>query len=130
MRKYNRGILKAILTSLKAGSSIAASCDAAGINVTTFWYWRKKNKRLAKMVEAIQEAHVDVVESALYASALSGDTKAQTFFLKNRSSKRWTDKQEVKVTGDSENPITIKVNEMPTDAIINDVIAKLTENTN
>jgi len=86
--------MRAILTSLKRGSSIEASCSAANVSVVSFWTWRKRDARLDELVKSIYESRVAIVEDVLYETALDGNTTAQIFFLKNRAVDRWRDRNE------------------------------------
>jgi len=90
---------KAFLTSLGSGTSIVKSCKAASINPVTVWRWRKEDKKFSDEVMAILESRTQTVEDALFKSILSGNIAAIIFYLKNRDSKRWKDKQEQTVEG-------------------------------
>jgi len=96
---------KAILESLKAGSSISQACKAAQVDRTTVWLWRKKSKKFNNKVLAILDSRTQVVEDALYKNALNGNIVAQIFWLKNRAPDRWKDKYDQNIAGD----IKIKV---------------------
>jgi len=50
---------------------------------------------LESIKDGKENADCEVVES-LYEKACDGDTTAQIFWLKNRQSKNWRDKQEIK----------------------------------
>lgn len=90
MYKKSR-VLHNIREGLKKGGGLVTSCNAAGIDHSTLWGWRKKWKRIDRYFDRILETRVSLVEDALYRDALKGNTTAQIFFLKNRSSKRWGD---------------------------------------
>lgn len=86
--------IKMILQSLRKGSTFVGACDGAGIDVATFWRWRKKSKRLDDLAHAIVESRVQIVEDALYKSAVfEGSVPAQMFFLTRRASDRWPDQK-------------------------------------
>ncbi len=90
---------KAFLESLGGGASIVKSCKAAGINPVTIWRWRKEEKEFSDEVLAILESRTQTVEDALFKSVLSGNIAAIIFYLKNRDSTRWKDRQEQSVEG-------------------------------
>lgn len=93
---------RAFLQSLKSGVTIKDASDAAGIDRTTVWLWRKKWKGFNNKIFSIIDSRTQTVEDALYGSALSGNVAAQIFWLKNRAKDRWKDKfeQEVKIKGE------------------------------
>lgn len=82
--------LKPILKGLRQGQPIYALCRKVGIDPVTFWYWRQDNPRLDDVVEKIRTSRVQMVEDALFKTALEGNVAAQCFFLKNRG-KNWRD---------------------------------------
>lgn len=85
--------IKRILNSLRKGATFVSACEAAGIDVATFWRWRKKSKRLDDLAHAIVESRVQTVEDALYKAAVfEGSVPAQMFFLTRRSPNRWPDR--------------------------------------
>lgn len=90
---------KAFLQSLGSGTSIVKSCKAAGINPVTIWRWRKEEKEFSDEVMAILDSRTQTVEDALFKSILSGNIAAIIFYLKNRDSARWKDKQEYEHSG-------------------------------
>ena len=83
-----RKTIHMILKSLKQGAAIYTACDAVSIDVTTFWRWRQNNLRLNRLVEAIYEGRVCMVEDALFVNCIKGNERAQEYFLENRG-KNW-----------------------------------------
>ena len=66
-----------------------------GISRSLLYEWTDRSKEFADALRSgIQEADAKVV-NALYESAINGNTTAQIFWLKNRISDKWRDKQEV-----------------------------------
>ena len=114
-------VIKAILKSLKSGASVNSACQSAGVSVVTFWTWRKKDKRLDTLAKSIYDSRITIVEDALYKSALEGNTTAQIFFLKNRGTDRWRDKQEIEGHGIGENRIILITNGNKTQAVARQV---------
>ena len=99
---------KAFLESLGTGASIVKSCKAAGINPVTIWRWRKENKEFSDDVMSILDSRTQTVEDALFKSILSGNIAAIIFYLKNRDSTRWKDKQEHEHSGEINlKPLTV-----------------------
>lgn len=71
-----------------------------GISETTFYKWKAENAEFAKVLKEDKDFCDDMVENALYKSALEGNTTAQIFYLKNRRRSDWRDKQELEVSGE------------------------------
>ena len=71
-----------------------------GISETTFYKWKAENAEFAKVLKEDKDYCDDMVENALYKSALEGNTTAQIFYLKNRRRSDWRDKQELEVSGE------------------------------
>jgi len=82
-----------VLRNLKAGTSIALSCEKANVGRTTFHSWRKKEPRLAALAEAIIGSRVEMVEDALFQACMDKNITAIIFFLTNRTGDKWADKR-------------------------------------
>ncbi len=91
--------IDSILESLGKGSSFLKACKAADIDQSTFWLWRQADKELNKRVLQVLDSRTQTVEDSLYVGATKGNVIAQIFWLKNRASDRWKDKQEYKHSG-------------------------------
>lgn len=98
--------IESVLKSLGAGTSFLKACKAADIDQSTFWQWRQDDKELNKQVLQVLDSRTQTVEDALYVGASKGNVIAQIFWLKNRASGRWRDRQEAKIEGGLE--ITIR----------------------
>jgi hypothetical protein len=69
------------------------------IAVSTLCDYKNKYPEFSETLKEDREAADMAVENALYKKALDGDNTAMIFWLKNRQSKRWRDKQETEFTG-------------------------------
>ena len=76
---------------------IARNC---GITATTLYEWKKRFPEISNSLKKGKEVVDYAVENALLNKALSGDTTAQIFWLKNRKPNKWRDKPQSE--GDSE----------------------------
>ena len=66
-----------------------------GISRSLLYEWQASNQDIAEALKlGASEADCRVV-NALYEKALNGDTTAMIFWLKNRMSKQWREKQEI-----------------------------------
>ena len=68
---------------------IANNC---GITASTLYDWKKRFTEISDTLKRGKEVVDYEVENALLNKALSGDTTAQIFWLKNRRPARWRDK--------------------------------------
>ena len=78
-----------------------------GIATGTLYEWKKKYTEINESLKESKEIADIAVENALYLKALSGDTTAMIFWLKNRKAMSWREKQEINANVDS--TINIKV---------------------
>lgn len=90
--------LKIIREIIEKGSGVYNACKTAGISPVTLWMWRKKDNRVERYITALMDHRISLVEDALYKGAITGNTVAQIFFLKNRAGDKWADKQERETT--------------------------------
>jgi len=74
--------------------NIRATCKKIGIDRTTFYKWRKRDKKFDMMVKEIEEGVIDFVESALIEKINQKDLGAIIFFLKTKGKHRgWSEKE-------------------------------------
>ena len=98
-------ILKKIRENLSKGSGVFNACNAAGVPYGTVWTWRNRRPMIERYFQKLLMQRVQLVEDALYKGAISGNTTAQIFYLKNRG-KGWADGPIV----DQSNKVTFNVN--------------------
>lgn len=70
-----------------------------GINVATLYKWKNAHSEICDALKKSKEVADRAVENALYKKALSGDTTAIIFWLKNRRPNDWRDKRETQLSG-------------------------------
>ena len=63
-----------------------------GITAKTLYEWKNKYREICEALKKGKEVVDYEVENALLQKALSGDTTAQIFWLKNRRPDKWRDK--------------------------------------
>jgi transposase len=66
-----------------------------GVSYSSLNKYKKEHSELSQALKEGKEVADYRVENALYQKALSGDTTAIIFWLKNRRAKQWRDKQEI-----------------------------------
>jgi hypothetical protein len=83
------------MLEVKAGF-ISETAKALGISYQALSQRIKKNKELAKMVDAINETKLDFSESKLFVKIQEGDIKAITFHLERKGGHRgWGEKHTI-----------------------------------
>lgn len=97
------------LALIAKGIRPANACKKVGIHRST--YCAHVNQ-YPKFAEAVTRAEMDaneLVEQALFNSALKGNPTAQQVWLYNRAPDRWQDKRNLTIGGDKNNPLEINL---------------------
>ena len=63
-----------------------------GISVTTVYDWMNKDPKIAAAIKKGRDKSIDMVENALFKSAINGNVTAMIFYLKNRAPERYKDR--------------------------------------
>jgi hypothetical protein len=82
-----------------------------GIATGTLYEWKKKYTEINEALKESKEIADIAVENALYLKALNGDTTAMIFWLKNRKSKDWREKQDINANVDSTINIVVDIDD-------------------
>lgn len=80
-----------------------------GVSESTVNNWKQDH---SEFLESLRAGKVEAdarVAHALYEKAVGGDTTAMIFWLKNRRSTGWRDKQNHEVTGEGGGPVEIAI---------------------
>lgn len=86
---YSKKDKDAFLTVLERnGGNIHDACKSVGVSRRTIYKWKDSEDWFKERVEDIREISIDNVESALYKSAIEGNTTAQIFYLKTQGKSR------------------------------------------
>lgn len=80
--------IEILIEHLKKGQPEYASCQAAGIDVSTLWHWKKDIPGLVERIAEAKRSRVPILEDALYRVALKGSVTAILTLLK-KESKEW-----------------------------------------
>jgi len=87
------------------GATDAQMAEFFGVATSTFYLWKKKHKALSEALKAKDYPDEEVVKTLLQ-KALSGDTTAMIFWLKNRRPVEWRDRRELAV-GNASAPFAV-----------------------
>ena len=71
-----------------------------GISVTTVYDWMNKNPKIAAAIKKGRDKSIDMVENALFKSAINGNVTAMIFYLKNRAPERYKDRVDNNINTD------------------------------
>jgi len=66
-----------------------------GISRQTLYIWKTKHSELNEALQEGKEVADFAIEQALYRNAITGDTTAQIYWLKNRRRDKWRDRPDV-----------------------------------
>jgi len=108
-RKLTEERAETFLHLLENGNTITSICAALGIDTSTYRHYRLTHPEFAQQVDDIKKARELLVEDALYAAAMSGNVKAQIFWLCNRAPERWRSARVEEITGAGGGPLVQEV---------------------
>lgn len=78
-----------VLAALKkSGGNVSHACEQVGISRAGFYLEKQNNPEFAKEVDELQEAVVDLVETALMKQIQEGNTACIIFYLKTKGKDR------------------------------------------
>ena len=72
-----------------------------GISVATVYDWMNKNPEIAAAIKKGRDKSIDMVENALFKSAINGNVTAMIFYLKNRAPERYKDRVDNNINTDN-----------------------------
>ena len=115
--KYKRDIHVAQVEALAAvnKTTLVEIAKGLGVDRSTVCLWRNVHPEFSDALKAARDQVDDAVEHSLYERAIGltlgtgenikyfpGDTTAMIFWLKNRRSREWRDRQEIEHSGSIE----------------------------
>lgn len=109
MTKFGPEKQKAFCELLAQGVRRQAAAKKVGIVPETYRRHMKEDTEFKAMVDEAEMEANELVENALFNSALEGNFNAQRFWLVNKAPERWSDKQNVKITNDGESILRVDV---------------------
>ena len=72
-----------------------------GVSVSTVYDWMNKNPEIAAAIKKGRDKSIDMVENALFKSAINGNVTAMIFYLKNRAPERYKDRVDNNINTDN-----------------------------
>jgi hypothetical protein len=91
--KFDAARREIFLDLLRKGIRRTQACKKAGISRPTFNKYMNNNKKFAAEVAQAETDANELVEQAMFSSALKGNVTAQQVWLYNRDPDRWSDKR-------------------------------------
>ena len=91
--KFDAARREIFLDLLRKGIRRTQACKKAGISRPTFNKCMNNNKKFAAEVAQAESDANELVEQAMFSSALKGNVTAQQVWLYNRDPDRWSDKR-------------------------------------
>ena len=106
--KFDAARKDAFLDLLAKGIKRGSACKKVGISRMTFNRHYNKNKAFA---DAVLQADMDaneLIEQAMFNSALKGNVTAQQVWLYNRDPDHWRDRRNIELTGKNGGPMQVQ----------------------
>lgn len=91
--KFDKDKKARLVEYIAKGFGRTKACEKVGIVRTTFSQHYKKDDKFRAAVLDAEEMANDVIEMALYKTAINGNVTAQQVWLYNRSPNRWMDRR-------------------------------------
>lgn len=108
--KYKLGVHDVVAEGLaREGANDDQIAQSLGISRSGYYHWRKKYPEFNAAVERGKRPVDFMVENKLLQMALEGDFKAVAMWLNCRKPEKWSDRQEVKHSGNIELNLTMDV---------------------
>ena len=97
--KYKSELLEQAEELYSIGATDQEVADLFEVTTTTIDNWKKTKPEFLAALKRGKAWADGLVEKSLYEQAISGNTTAQIFWLKNRRPKVWRDKRDYNIEG-------------------------------
>lgn len=97
---------------IKTFGNVTQTCNLVGLDRSTFYEWKEKDKEFKKAIEEAQpkERFLDFLESKAVKRINDGSDSVLIFALKTKAKSRgWVEKQEIELSGNKDKPIVWKL---------------------
>jgi len=108
-RKFTESKKQLFINLIANGNTIVNICDAMDIDTSTYRKARAADPEFAKEVDEAKKIRLDLVEDALFMSAISGNVLAQKFYLVNRSNGEWKELSHYNMEGKFDHDVEVEV---------------------
>jgi hypothetical protein len=93
--KFDSAMCEKVTKLCLLGATDEQLADFFDVCVATIYNWKLEHPEFLEAIKDGKENADAKVAKSLYQTAIDGNTTAQIFWLKNRRSKEWRDKQEI-----------------------------------
>ena len=90
------------LAALRNSSNVRAACGAAGIDWSTAYKARKRDRTFAQAWDMAEQEALDLLEGRAFQLALAGDPRLIMFFLKTRRPEKFRETVRIDVRREAE----------------------------
>jgi len=108
-RKFTERKKQLFINLIANGNTIVNICDAMDIDTSTYRKARAADPEFAKEVDEAKKIRLDLVEDALFMSAISGNVLAQKFYLVNRSGGKWKELSHYNLEGKFDHDVEVEI---------------------
>ena len=108
-RKFTESKKQLFINLIANGNTIVNICDAMDIDTSTYRKARAADPEFAKEVDEAKKIRLDLVEDALFMSAISGNVLAQKFYLVNRSGGEWKELSHYNMEGKFDHDVEVEI---------------------
>lgn len=108
-RKFTERKKQLFINLIANGNTIVNICDAMDIDTSTYRKARAADPEFAKEVDEAKQIRLDLVEDALFMSAISGNVLAQKFYLVNRSGGKWKELSHYNMEGKFDHDVEVEI---------------------
>ena len=108
-RKFTESKKQLFINLIANGNTIVNICDAMDIDTSTYRKARAADPEFAKEVDEAKQIRLDLVEDALFMSAISGNVLAQKFYLVNRSGGKWKELSHYNMEGKFDHDVEVEI---------------------
>lgn len=102
---------------VRNGATEKDVAERLGISERSFYEYKNEFSQFSQVLKKTRDAVDGEVENALLQSALSGNTTAQIFWLKNRRPKKWRDKPVEEVNDSDAAAFVFKIEDYSNDSV-------------
>jgi len=108
-QKFDATRRELFLGLLRKGIRRSNACIKVGISRATFSTYMNANPKFVEEVALAEYDSNELIEQAMFNTALKGNVTAQQVILYNRMPERWRDRRNIVLSGDRDSPIEMNI---------------------